>query len=146
MLAWKVHRALIKAHLEPYLGFLHSTQHGKPSLVCDVQELYRHRIDDFLIQYCQELRQKDFVVKTELLSRMKQGQRVYLNDARTRELLNALDGFLASYVNVSTSCTGNRQTIIALISEDVRKLAKHLKHEQVANLYKKRKAYSVHKY
>ena len=85
-------------------------------------------------------------MKTELLSRMKQGQRVYLNDARTRELLNALDGFLASYVNVSTSCTGNRQTIIALISEDVRKLAKHLKHEQVANLYKKRKAYSVHKY
>jgi CRISPR/Cas system-associated endonuclease Cas1 len=65
MLSWKVHRALIKAKLEPYLGFLHSTQHGKPSLVCDVQELYRHYVDDFLIQYCQGLRQKDFVVKTE---------------------------------------------------------------------------------
>jgi CRISPR-associated protein Cas1 len=37
LLAWRVHRALITAHLEPYLGFLHSTQHGKPSLVCDVQ-------------------------------------------------------------------------------------------------------------
>ena len=32
MLSWKVHRALIKAKLEPYLGFLHSVQHGKPSL------------------------------------------------------------------------------------------------------------------
>jgi CRISPR-associated protein Cas1 len=59
LFTWKVHRALIKAHLEPYLGFLHSTQHGKPSLVCDVQELYRHHVDDFLIQYCKAFRQKD---------------------------------------------------------------------------------------
>ena len=39
ILAWKVHRALINAKLEPYLGFLHSEQFGKPSLVCDCQEL-----------------------------------------------------------------------------------------------------------
>jgi CRISP-associated protein Cas1 len=31
VLSWKVHHALIKAKLEPYLGFLHSLQHGKPS-------------------------------------------------------------------------------------------------------------------
>ena len=37
ILSWKIHRALIKAKLEPYLGFLHSMQHGKPSLVCDFQ-------------------------------------------------------------------------------------------------------------
>lgn len=42
-------KALMKAKLEPYLGFLHSIQHGKPSLVCDFQELYRYLIDDFLI-------------------------------------------------------------------------------------------------
>jgi CRISPR-associated endonuclease Cas1 len=59
LFTWKVHRALIKAHLEPCRGFLHSTQHGKPSLVCDVQELYRHHVDDFLIQYCKDFRQKD---------------------------------------------------------------------------------------
>ena len=35
ILAWKVHRALIKAKLEPYLGFLHSTQHGKLSVCCN---------------------------------------------------------------------------------------------------------------
>ena len=29
ILSWKVHRALIKAKLEPYLGFLHSVQFGK---------------------------------------------------------------------------------------------------------------------
>jgi CRISPR-associated protein Cas1 len=52
VLAWKIHRALVKAKLEPFLGFLHSLQHGKPSLICDLQEVYRHLIDDFLIKYC----------------------------------------------------------------------------------------------
>jgi CRISPR-associated protein Cas1 len=41
VLAWKIHRALVTAKLEPFLGFLHSLQHGKPSLVCDLQEVYR---------------------------------------------------------------------------------------------------------
>ena len=75
MLSWKIHRALINAKLEPYLGFLHSTQFGKPSLVCDFQELYRHLIDNFLIQYCQKLNKKDFIVKTEDLTRNKKGKR-----------------------------------------------------------------------
>ncbi len=39
VLKCRVHKALLKAKLEPYLGFLHSVQHGKPSLVCDFQEL-----------------------------------------------------------------------------------------------------------
>jgi CRISPR/Cas system-associated endonuclease Cas1 len=39
VLKWKVHAAIVKAKLEPYLGFLHSAQFGKPSSVCDFQEL-----------------------------------------------------------------------------------------------------------
>jgi CRISPR/Cas system-associated endonuclease Cas1 len=73
MLSWKVHRALINAKLEPFLGFLHSTQYGKPSLVCDFQELYRYLVDDFLIQYSQNLGSKNFIVKTEDLTRKKKG-------------------------------------------------------------------------
>ncbi len=65
VLKWKVHTAIVGAKLEPYLGFLHSVQFGKPSLVCDLMGLYRYLIDDFLIQYCQKLRVKDFTVKTE---------------------------------------------------------------------------------
>jgi CRISPR-associated protein Cas1 len=38
VLKCRVHKALLKAKLEPYLGFLHSVQVGKPSLVCDFQE------------------------------------------------------------------------------------------------------------
>ena len=41
LLKWKIHKALINAKLEPYLGYLHSTQMTKPSLVCDFQELYQ---------------------------------------------------------------------------------------------------------
>ena len=51
VLKWKVHRAVLKAKLEPYLGFLHSEQFGKPSLVCDFMELYGCLVDGFLIQY-----------------------------------------------------------------------------------------------
>ena len=59
MLKCRVHKALLKAKkLEPYLGFLHSVQFGKPSLVCDFQELYRYLIDDYLIERCHTLRKK----------------------------------------------------------------------------------------
>jgi CRISPR-associated protein Cas1 len=130
MLSWKVHRALIKAKLEPYLGFLHSTQFGKPSLVCDFQELYRHLMDDFLIQYCQKLRSKDFIVKTEDLSRSKKGKRVYLNDIQTRDLMKQLDKFFESYIEVPRIRVGKRQTIETLINEEVQLLAKFLRNEQ----------------
>ena len=60
VLMWKCHKALVKAKLEPYLGFLHSNQMGKMSLACDFQELYRFLIDDFLIQYCQDVSKRDF--------------------------------------------------------------------------------------
>jgi len=90
VLRWKVHRAIIKAKLEPYLGFLHSTQFSKPSLVCDLQELYRYLIDDFLIKYCHDLMKKDFIVKTESISRKRKGKREYLSDSQTRRLMKAL--------------------------------------------------------
>lgn len=51
-------RAIIKAKLEPFLGFVHSEQFGKPSLVCDLMELYRFLIDDFIMQYSKGLRKK----------------------------------------------------------------------------------------
>ncbi len=62
------------------LGFLYSLHYSKPSLVCGFQELYRYLIDNFLIQYCQSLKRKDFVVKTEGLSRKRKDKREYLND------------------------------------------------------------------
>jgi len=51
------------------LGVLHLLEECKQSLVCDFEELYRYLIDDFVIQYCQRLRKRDFTVKPESLSK-----------------------------------------------------------------------------
>ena len=129
MLSWKVHRALIKAKLEPYLGFLHSVQYGKPSLVCDFTELYRYLIDDFLIKYCRNLKPKDFIVKIENLSRKKKGKRQYLNNNKTRDLMKRLQVFLESHVEIPRIKVGKKQTIETLINEEAFLLAKFLRDE-----------------
>jgi len=130
ILSWKVHRAIVKAKLEPYLGFLHSLQHGKPSLVCDIQELYRHLIDDFLIEYCRRLRKKDFTTKAEDMSRKRKGKREYLHNSLTRNLMRRLYEYFEHEVEVPRIRIGKRQTIGTLISEETLLLAKFLRGER----------------
>jgi CRISPR/Cas system-associated endonuclease Cas1 len=76
--------------LEPFLGFLRSVQHGNPNRVCDLQELYRYLMDDFVIQFCQDLKEKDFTVKSESVSRKRKGKREYLNDQETAKMIKDL--------------------------------------------------------
>jgi CRISPR-associated endonuclease Cas1 len=45
LLFWKCYRALSKAHLETHLGFVHILLYGRPSLVCDFEELYRYLVE-----------------------------------------------------------------------------------------------------
>ena len=130
MLSWKIHRALIKAKLEPYLGFLHSVQHGKPSLVCDFMELYRYSIDDFLIEYCQNLQPKDFMVKNENLGRTKQGKREYLNKKQTGELMKKLGLHLEKTIDIPRIKVGKKQTFETLINEEALLLAKFFRNEK----------------
>jgi len=130
MLSWKVHRAIVKAKLEPYLGFLHSVQYGKPSLVCDFQELYRYLIDDFLIDYCRNLKPKDFIVKTENLARKKKGKREYLNNVQTTGLMKQLNQYFESGVEIPRIKIGKKQTLDTLISEEALLLAKYLRNEK----------------
>jgi len=129
LLAWKVHKALINAKLEPYLGFLHSAQFGKPSLVCDFQELYRYLIDDFVIQYCQNLAKRDFTFKTERMSTQKKGKREYLDDVETRDFTTKLDNYFETTIEIPRIRVGDRQTIDTLISEEVLLFAKYLRNE-----------------
>lgn len=130
MLSWKVHKALVGAKLEPYLGFLHSVQEGKPSLVCDFEELYRYLIDDFVILYCQDLRKKDFTVKPQSLTRKKLGKRQYLKDEMTRELMNALDDYFEKKVDVARIKFGKKQTLETLIDGEALLLAQFLRNER----------------
>ena len=130
ILSWKAHRALVKAKLEPYLVFLHSTQFGKPSLVCDFQELYRHLIDDFLIQYSENLGSNDFIVKNEDLTRKKKGKRVYLNDMQTNDIMKKLNEFFESGIDVPRIRIGEKQTVETLINEEALLFSKYLRNEK----------------
>jgi CRISPR-associated protein Cas1 len=130
MLSWKVHRALIKAKLEPYLGFLHSVQYGKPSLVCDFMEIYRYLIDAFLIRYCRNLSARNFIVKRENVGRKKQGKREYLNNQLTQKLMNNLDKYFESTVEVPRIKVGKKQTVETLLNEEALLFAKYLRNER----------------
>jgi len=130
LLKYKVHSAILKAKLEPFLGFLHSEQFGKPSLVCDLMELYRYLIDDFLIRFSQKLTEKDFVYKTEWFSSNKLGKRQVLNNEKTKELTQRLNSFFEKKIKISRVKYGKRQQIESLINEEACLLAKYLRSEK----------------
>jgi CRISPR-associated protein Cas1 len=130
MLSWKVHHALIKAKLEPYLGFLHSTAKGKPSLICDFMELYRFLIDDFVIQYCQGLSKNDFMMKNEDFSTNRKGKREYLNDSLTHSLTKSLSEYFQTKVEIPRIRMGKKQEIETLINEEALLLAMYLRNER----------------
>jgi CRISPR-associated protein Cas1 len=130
ILEYRIHKALLKAKLEPYLGFLHSVQFGKPSLVCDFQELYRCMIDDFLIERCHKLRKKDFVLVTDFMMHLKMGKKIHLKEYETDSLADDLNALFDRVVNVERIKVGNWQTIDTLISEEALLLAKYLRHEK----------------
>lgn len=46
----RINATLRAVGLNPYLGFLHAPEDNYESLVCDIQELFRARIDRFLIK------------------------------------------------------------------------------------------------
>jgi len=130
ILSWKVHHALIKAKLEPYLGFLHSTTKGKPSLICDFQELYRYLVDDFVIQYCRELKTKDFITKSEDSSANRKGKREYLNDSQTHNLVKGLNQYFQSKVKIPRIRIGDKQETETLINEEALLFAMFLRDER----------------
>jgi CRISPR-associated protein Cas1 len=132
LLKWKVHSALVRAKLEPFLGFLHSEQYGKPSLTCDVMEPFRSLADDFLIGYSKNIRKKDFVLKPEKYVRNKAGKREYLNDSKTRGMRNAFYGYLEKKIEIPRIKHGNCQSIETLIAEECLLLAKFLRGERKA--------------
>jgi CRISPR-associated protein Cas1 len=130
MLKWKVHKSLLNAHLEPFLGYLHSAQFSKPSLCCDFQEIYRFIIDDFLIKYCQGIKKKDYIIKIEDISPTKSIKRQYLNDYKTDELMGAIDELFKSQFEISRIRNGKRQGFDTLIGEEAMLFGKYLRDER----------------
>ena len=130
LLKAKVHIALINAKLEPHLDFLHSLQYGKPSLVCDFQELYRHLMEAFVIQFSQTLKKQDFILKTEDYSKSRKGKRQYLNDVKTRQFMKKLNEYFQREVAIPRMKIGERQEIETLIREEAQLFAKYLRSER----------------
>ncbi len=120
---------MIRAKLEPYLGFLHSTQFGKPSLVCDFQDLYRYLIDDFLIERRKTFHKKDFVLVTDFMMRLKMGKRIHLFEYETDNLAEGLNNLFESEFNIPRIMYGKKQTLDTLIREEAILLAKFLRNE-----------------
>jgi CRISPR-associated protein Cas1 len=129
VLQWKVHRACLKAKLEPFLGFLHSVQYTKPSLVCDLEELYRYLVDDFVFEYIQGLKPGDFMTKTVEASKSHKGKREYLNDAKTRKMMRELQDYFETKIEVPLIRHGKRQLVETLINEEALLLAKYVRSE-----------------
>lgn len=129
-LKWKIFRSLIKAKLEPYLGFLHKTFENRPSLVCDFQEIYRCFIDDFLIQYSQKLEFNDFEKIYDRGYYNKKTPRKYLSHSETNKLVEALNKHFEVKVDVPRMRRGKRQSVEALISEEASLLAMYIRNEK----------------
>jgi CRISPR-associated protein Cas1 len=129
-LFWKVHIALAKAKLEPFLGYLHSLAWSKPSLVCDFQELFRYLMDDFVIGYARSLNPKDFVLKTEDFSSNRKGKREYLNDDKTRAFMKSLGKYFLAEVEIPRIRMGKKQEVETLINEEALLFAQYLRNEK----------------
>jgi CRISPR-associated protein Cas1 len=129
-LKWKVYRAIVNAHLEPFLGYLHSSLNPfRPNLVCDFMELYRYLIDDFLIQNCKMLTKKDFYVKTVTISHRKV-KRMFLKEELASELIDKLHGYFRNMVTIPRIRSGRKQEIETLINEEAYLLAQYLRGER----------------
>jgi CRISP-associated protein Cas1 len=130
VLKWKVHLALLKAELEPFLGFVHSVQFGKPSLVCDFQELYRYLVDDFIIQNYLKLNKKEFELKNADYSINKKGKREYLKHRKNEVFIKELSKHFTDIIEVPRINVGKKQEIESLINEEAFLFAKYLRGER----------------
>lgn len=80
--------------LNPYLGFLHSPENRYPSLICDLQEVFRPRIDRFVVKSLNRhiVRPEDFVEKRKGRWRLSGPATARYVEAFERELEIRLTG------------------------------------------------------
>ncbi|MGA2572976.1 MAG: hypothetical protein ABSF36_02060 [Candidatus Methanomethylicaceae archaeon] len=75
-----------------------------------------------MIQYCQRVTVKDFITKAETSTRNKKGKREYLNDLKTKDMMDKLNDYFESMVEIPRIKVGERQTLETLINEEALKL------------------------
>ena len=75
-------------------------------------------MDDFVIQYCQRLHEKDFAMKNEDFSTNGKGKREYLNDFLTNGLVKGLNLYFQNKVQIPRIRMGEQQEIETSINEE----------------------------
>ena len=79
------------AHLDPLLGFLHSPQRYKPSLVYDMMEPFRALIEDFLLAYHANLGKDSF---EKLGTDSKRPARIFLKQDEEIKMIEVVNRIL----------------------------------------------------
>ena len=123
ILAGEIYKAVLLAHLDAYMGYLHSQQYLKPSLICDFQELFRQLIDKFLLSYITKIDiQESFENK---------GNRAFLIPKEAGKFIMALNKLFDQKVNhTRIRQFGKRSKIRTIIREEPIKLAQYLRNEK----------------
>lgn len=85
----RLHARVTAAGLNPYLGFLHSSKDRYPSLVADLQEPFRHRLDQLVLNLVNQ-----HVVRPEHFH--LQGERMFMEREGYIRLLRAFERMLAT--------------------------------------------------
>ena len=123
ILAGEIYKAVLLAHLDAYLGYVHSQQYLKPSLICDFQELFRQLIDKFLLSYVLELDIQD--------SFEKRGNRTFLTPKETGKFITALNNLFNRKIDhMRMKQFGKKSKIKTIIREEPLKLAQFLRDEK----------------
>jgi hypothetical protein len=87
-------------------------------------------VDDFIIEYCKKVKASGFVLKTWDYFANRKGKRQHLNEEKTRDLINRLNRYFETRVDIPRIRRGKRQKIETLISEEAFILAQYLRKER----------------
>jgi CRISPR-associated protein Cas1 len=129
-LSWRVHVGIIRAKMEPFLGFLHAIGFGRPSLICDLMEPFRYLLDDFVLENAREFRPEDFELKSENFSKNRKGKRQYLEHDKQNAFFDKLNAYFKTKIEIPRNNVGRRQEFESLINEEALLLAKYLRNER----------------
>lgn len=104
------------------MGYLHSIQFAKPSLVCDIQEIFRGLIDEFLINYSQKLTDGSFERK---------GERMFLKQKESYKMIKAINRLFDKRIqHQRVKKYGKQSKIRTAIREESIKMAQYLRGER----------------
>lgn len=120
ILAGEIYKAVLLAHLDAYLGYVHSQQYLKPSLICDLQELFRQLIDKFVLSY---------ITKIDIEESFEnRGNRAFLKPKETGKFIKAVNKLFDRKVDhTRIKQFGKKTKIRTIIREEPLKLAQFLR-------------------